>query len=613
MTSATISILTDRKSVSLFIDSVIEEADKNKGALGFYASAVFHEFAAREQLFVAASSSDGAAPSYAGHILFDCRYPRCSVLQVNVLEAMRRNRIGRALLRSLREHLAPHGFSSIVARVAEDLTEANSFYKSEGFYVQSVLPGGASRGRIILRRVMELPTPQLFSSSGLSESDPLGTSDLVPVEKAVFLLDLNVIRDISPRRPRTETVIGLFKGERRGLYVLGVSSEARAELRRTAVGKTDPLTDFVRVFPEFLLPDNTEIQTLSDALLRLIFPSAQAYNAATPQQKSDVRHVATVVHFRLAGLVTSDDAILRVAHDLESRYRIKVVSPDLLTASLPEVRDVEDVALPQGSVISLRRVRGADLVELTEFLRPRMKGNESRLQEWLRWDLESAGFHYAAEIDSRVVGYAGLCLGLTRGSIVAHVAVDESIGGPEEISSALLRRVEDHLTDGVGHTIHIDLPPDQAIARETALSWGYRGPSSGGALVKIYLARVVTGHCWSSYRQELAELSGLRLPTTPPRYSHPDQQLAIITPRGEQAFHPLELLESLLRPIILALPGRPAVITPIRREYSSRLLEYSPQWSLLARDRPSLFPVKHYVGGAQVRGKVDRGMLMLFL
>ncbi len=345
MSTADLIIHVGREEVAPFVTAAISHADLNKDALGFFPEGVFHEFAAREQLFIATTTVKNGDPQYAGHILFDCKYPSCSILQVNVSDHQRRMGIGRALIRTLRDHLAPVGFTSMTARVAEDLAEANHFYQSEGFYVQRVLRGGASRGRIILRRVLELATPQLFAPSGITDTDPLGLKSTLPVDRPVFLLDLNVIRDIGPRRPRNAVVVDLFKGEKRGLYLLGVSSEARAELKRTAKERTDPLQDFVRVFPEFLLPDTDDIRALCMTLRNVIFPGLRDEVALTPQQRSDLRHVATVIHHRLTGLVTSDEEILTGSHSLENQFGIKIVSPAALAASLQETSDIPGVAL----------------------------------------------------------------------------------------------------------------------------------------------------------------------------------------------------------------------------------------------------------------------------
>src|SRR5688572_13208959 len=124
------TIRTTRSSVAPLVSEAIAHSDRDKDALGFLPAAVFHEFAIKEQLFVAVSGALGAPSSYVGHILFDCRYPRCSILQVNVVESMRRSGVGRKLVCTLRDHLTSLSFTSISARVAADLPKANSFYQA---------------------------------------------------------------------------------------------------------------------------------------------------------------------------------------------------------------------------------------------------------------------------------------------------------------------------------------------------------------------------------------------------------------------------------------------------------------------------------------------------
>jgi GNAT superfamily N-acetyltransferase len=604
-------VFVDRRSVEPFTSTAVEEADKDKEALGFLSSKVFYEFAAKEQLFIAVDAG-ASPPVYVGHILFDCKYPRCSVLQINVVESCRGLGVAKSLLRSLREHLIPVGFTSIAARVAEDLENANRFYQSQDFYIQNVMRGGASRKRTILRRVLELPTPQLFSASGLSEADPLGLCRALPVEQPVYLLDLNVVRDIGPRRPRNGTVVSLFKAARMGIYLLGVSSEAKAELRRTATRKTDPLADFLKVFPEFRLPATKQIDGICDAVLRLVFPLAPGMASATPQQASDVRHIATVIHFKLAGIVTSDGAILEASSALEKNFRIKAISPEALTVALPESTDAGDSVSTQLEPVDVRPISGTDLLELRGFFGRWFSRESAQLEAWVKWDIDDSGHHYLATAGTEIVGYAGLRVAPGRNTFSARLAIDEIKNDAEVICSALIRRLEDHLTDGTVRTVHMELPSHQAATRETALTWGYRGPTDGRDLVKTYGAQVVTPKTWTKYRDELLASSGIRLPPTAPIYAHADLQISIVTPKGERTFQTCEQLESLLRPVLFALDGRPAVITPIRREYSAGLLEHLPQWSLLGHERPSIFPTKHYVAGAQVMNRVERGSLMLF-
>ena len=155
-----------------FLDEVCEAADAHRNSLGFIPKSVFDEFARRDNLYVLTESHpDG--PHYAGHLLFERRFPRAHIVQMFVLEKYRRRGLATMLIDHLRTSLTKDGFTSIRARVAEDLSAANAFWNRQGFYVQRVDQGGASRNRKILVRWHELASPQLFPISGISADNPL--------------------------------------------------------------------------------------------------------------------------------------------------------------------------------------------------------------------------------------------------------------------------------------------------------------------------------------------------------------------------------------------------------------------------------------------------------
>src|SRR3569833_2939687 len=74
------NILTKYHDETSFICSVVESADQNRNALGVYPASVFEEFARSDQLYVIAERRGNKA-KYAGHLLFDCRNHKASILQ----------------------------------------------------------------------------------------------------------------------------------------------------------------------------------------------------------------------------------------------------------------------------------------------------------------------------------------------------------------------------------------------------------------------------------------------------------------------------------------------------------------------------------------------------
>lgn len=112
-----LAVLTRHQDISLFIDHVIEAADKNKDALGFYADSVYREFARSEDLYVIVSGL-GESAEYVGHVMFSCRFPKAKVLQMYVVPQFRGHGLANRLLDHLKAALTQHGVISIHARVS---------------------------------------------------------------------------------------------------------------------------------------------------------------------------------------------------------------------------------------------------------------------------------------------------------------------------------------------------------------------------------------------------------------------------------------------------------------------------------------------------------------
>lgn len=184
-----LEILEEYTNTAPFLSQVTAAADAHRNSLGFFPNSVFDEFARRDSLYVLIEKrSDGQR--YAGHLLFRRQFPRAHILQMFTLPEFRRFGLATKLINYLCTSLTQSGFTSVYARVAEDLVEANAYWGKQHFYVQRVEPGGVTRNRQILVRCHELASPQLFPSSGISVHDPLGLAISPSNAIPLFLLDL---------------------------------------------------------------------------------------------------------------------------------------------------------------------------------------------------------------------------------------------------------------------------------------------------------------------------------------------------------------------------------------------------------------------------------------
>ena len=208
-------IIEGHENTAVYLDQFSDAADTHRRALGFYPSSVYVEFSRNDNLYVLVENCS-AGSLYVGHLLFDRRYPRAHVRQMFTSPKYRRLGLASKLIHHLSDSLTGVGFTSIYARVAEDLEDANAFWEQHDFFVQRVDIGRGVRKRRILVRCHELESPQLFPARDIGHHNPLGLEISRSNDIPLFLLDLNVLFDAArPRRQLHDKAISLRSEERR--------------------------------------------------------------------------------------------------------------------------------------------------------------------------------------------------------------------------------------------------------------------------------------------------------------------------------------------------------------------------------------------------------------
>jgi GNAT superfamily N-acetyltransferase len=594
--------------VAPHIADIVEASDANGDSLGFFPRSLFDDFARRGGL-LALLIPDGSGRHFAGHLLFQRRFPRASILQLYIAPEYRGRGYARILCNRIVEILTSEGFLSIYARVAEDLTAANMRWEGLGFLVQRVEPGGATTGRTIVVRVRELPSPQLFPSRDLDPGNPLGLKS-PSTEIPLFLIDLNVLFDLGPRRERNEQAIALFKAERLNFCRLAISDELLAELKGRSSGRTDPMLDLASTFTTFPVSVDGDDDRVLQELSHIIFPHK---STTSKNDRADLRHLRTVITNNLAGLVTNDQKVLEAAEELERRFGIQVLSSDTFlraetAGQLSTAFEADEGALfldepsdsdSQGLRDMLTR-SGVSAIELT--------------RGWVqtRSDREVAAASVVRR-GSQIVGYM-IWPGLKQcGTVVVRAVVEEIAAGAREVARALLTQCLEILAPpGQPSSIHLKMPSKQPTLKEIALGLGFCAARDSQDLVKVSLGSVVFSQNWNDCRSSLIAFANLRLDPEWPLWRQIEQQLAFIAPNGDRRHVPLEKLETLLSPALFCLPHRPAVITPIEYKYAQRLLGHSPQATLLPEASSNLFNERHFISGRNPYRYLTRGTLVVF-
>lgn len=604
-----LKIISSYQETKKFLPDVQEAADAHRSSLGFFASSVYEEFAKKDGLYIALEGQN-----YAGHLLFDGRFPRATVRQMFSLPHYRRHGVATELLNHLRNVLTQAGFTSIYARVAEDLVESNEFWEKQRFYIQRVEQGGLTKKRQILVRCLELDSPQLFPTSGISSDNPLGLGAQQTNVIPIFLLDLNVIFDIAgPRRTRHADTISLFQAERMNFCRLAVSNEIRRELQRTRLpGKTDPMEGYIDIFPSIPLLQNKDNQLLFLKLASLIFPE-KSNNELTANDLSDIRHIATAVQHDLAGLITNDQAVLNAANPIEQEYGVQIVSSAAFQAKETTNSQNNQYETLDNSTLRLTEAQAEDATPILRLLSKLKLPKPSIVDGWLPAD-ENSGIitRWVVWDSERPVGYLTYSTSLPSSVVTARIAINEAF--PQALNAAriLIIYLVEKLLPLRPLQLKIELPAQQSHTREIAAEFGFRGTNDQNTLSKMILGRVLTSKTWRNQQSEIAATTKLKLPTEPPRYRDVDQYIPILTPSGNREHVGLDALESALSPTLLCLAGRPAVITPVRRSFSEPLLGHSPQGTLLPLGTLNLFKERHYVSSSSTLRHFKRGTLVLF-
>ena len=594
-----------------YIDHVRQAADKNKESFGFLPGRVYGEFARKECLYVLVEDGpDGS--KYAGHLLFSQSYPTAKVIQVFAESSYRRNGAATILLDRFKSELTDAGFTSIYAGVAEDLSAANAFWERQQFYIQRVRKGGEARKRIILSRCHELDSPQLFPRSGLNSHNPLGLQAPTAGSDLLFLLDLNVVFDLTgPRRARHKKAVGLFQAERSDLCRLAISDELRVELRKTATpGKIDPMEGFIDILPEVPLRHFDLAEPLLANLRSLVFPEKEELSR---NDESDLRHIATAIQHDLAGLITNDEAVLSASRKIKDEYGIELISPDAFEATRIEPQ----TSAFEGQKNVELRLHHVDS-EHSEAIHALLKGQGITTSQittaWLPTGENTlVAMRFGVWAGRTLVGYITWANALTSSTVVARIAVCKEHAAATDAARIMLDFLIDRLPEDISAArIHLELPVSLPAIREAAIKLGFKGNPGQEGLFKVALGGVLTEHTWATHRERLERNSGVRLPDHILRFHSPDQQVSVIGPDGDKRFITLDDLESLLAPALLCFPGRPAVVTPIQRGYAELLLGHSAQATFLPSPRATLFRDRHYMCSPANLRHFKRGTLIFF-
>jgi len=589
-----VAVLKTAAEVGPWIGMVISASDSNKKSLGFWPRDALAKLANRGRLYVLTSDS-----KYAGHLLFETKFPRLKILQMYVGPTHRKTGNASLLLNTLvLEHRA---FASIIARVAEDMHEENIFWEKQGFYVLRIDDGGKTTGRKIVVRCKVLPTPQLFA---IPQGVNFESAALSNFYAPNYLLDLNVLFDAGLRRTRNQAFANLLAAERQGMCKLFISEEIVAELNRTAtIGKSDPMIDFVSIFPFYPVGKNKALEQVVQSIIFPLGPGDQ-------NGQSDVRHVCCAITNELTGIVSSDTAILNAAHALQIKFNIQVLSLESFGYGERDDSALDSFEFDDLGQIRLHRHDPNNDQRIANFLNSVGSVSSTDIKTlWLSVGLVANCDQLTVSLGHDVVGYMRVVWShseLHPTKVYACIAERECAS---TIARILLSQLTSKGTIKAPTKTELVLADNQSTLRTEANLFGFYAGNDQRTLRKFSLNSVLTATSWPSSGL-IANLS-MQLPVVAPTFRGWNQQIEL---RFDEKTHFIDLyrLESLLAPALLCLTGRRCLLTPISRRFAERLLGHEPQFALFRSAEADLHAQRNYYSSPKTLRAWSRGALVLF-
>lgn len=627
MADQNIRILTKYADVRVHLDEVIASADTNKKPLGFFPKSFFEDQAALGRLWIAVCNNSG---EFFGYLLYGCKYPKLSIIQLYVQKKHRHKGIGKALLNCLEAWVEKSNYLIITARVAADLS-ANKFWECAGFPISRQLSGGKTLDRMINVRVKELKTPSLLdmipcealgSKAGIHNIQ-FRSRPIIGIQ--TYVIDLNIFFDVVKNRiHRSDAAKWLGAGLRQEVRVF-VTPEFVNELRRTSTQySNDPVLELAKELPVLPQIPQHDLDNLIPELAALVFPDGGSFAHQRSQSRSDLLHLAYCIHHRATGFVTRERAILSTSQQLQETYSLEILSPVDFAPSA----DQHD-----GEFGPLRAHFGKDSVSVAS-------ATEHDREEVERF-LMSRG---VAEKDLAAIWHPGAST-FPRRRITAHVGADLIAAASWDGSGSLSQPTVLHLyvdesahcaENVIDHVLEVSLRDaqlfttrlvvlytgiEQSKTRATAEKRGFiknfhsSYHSTEGHLSKLAYNGLISSNNWNKFSSDVVKLTGLKLPRRIPTIDEFHNTGIVIRREAGTISYNLNLFdfETMVSPGVVLCPGRTATIIPIQLKFAKGLFAYIEAQSELFPGPEALLHVeKAYFKSARKTNQFYSGELIFF-
>lgn len=315
--------------------------------LGFFPEGAFEAYASRRGILVALDPDDHCL----GYLLYRESRGHALIVHLCVAVAVRGQGVARHLLDHLC-HVTRH-LRGIRAECRRDFP-ADKMWPRLGFYALGERPGRAKEGSTLTIWRLDHGNPDLFTSMAAEQLE----------SKLLAAIDANIFFDlVDPTRPNREEAEALQADWLQAELELAVSDELWNEInrghdeaqRRRSRADASRITRFQASRGAF---------DLAYQQLRPLFPAL-----LSPNDESDLRHVARAVAAEIRFFVTRDSGILERADALYTLVGISILRPSDLIVHLDELRReaAYQPARLAGTLMELRRVQSLEQASLASY------------------------------------------------------------------------------------------------------------------------------------------------------------------------------------------------------------------------------------------------------
>ena len=562
-----IEIITNPDAVFPYLEDVTALADDQKDELGFIPYIAYEQSCFKGNLFVATIAEQQGEELFAGYVLLGGRFPTKRIFQLAVSPDYRDKGIGTLLVDAVVEDTDKRNFYQIVIKVGEKLL-ANKFWEKMQFGIVHTKEGG-SLHPIVNIRLREISS-SLFSVTAKLQSVLRSAASKIPSGPTLYLLDTNVLLDISNERSESEISKNLLRLVNMGDIKVAIAQETIEELQEYKKQDDDPALKMAYSLP--ILQFNNE-KNLVTNLKKIMFSSKRSIKQ---RDTSDIKHIATAISNNATGLITRDKHVLKKKEILWRKYSLQVLLPIDFWGG-DEVSKLETVTLD--SVVEQDNFSIA--LELTDAVREKI--------------MEVSPVHKIAKNEFE---YAFL---YKNGELTVSCAIEKRFprGGrakkailflPDNSSKINASLMLDYISrkslpDSGEIAINLSVPGDSEQIADLLMERGYT-KTHPDTYKKICAGPIIGKQNWEEKKKSIKSISQISLPDMPPNYKNFNQNISL----GSGNKVSLRKLEDFLSAVFL-LPERDGVMMPIKKVYADAFFGHSPQGFSVFSSRSPAFRI----------------------